>query len=110
VKTIKLIFTLSISLSWASNVNACHEDRAQVIKNNTYLMSEPSKNSKTILKLPNNFNNLRGCITSDLSRQDYKVDRSGTKWNYVDANINNREVKGWVMTNKIKVVTRCCQS
>jgi hypothetical protein len=99
-----------MSLFWASNVNACHEDRAQVIKNNTYLMSEPSKYSKVVLKLPKNFDNLRGCITSDLSRQDYKVDKSGTKWNYVDANINNREIRGWVMTSKIKVVTRCCQS
>jgi hypothetical protein len=110
MRTIRIILALSISLSWASKANACHEDRAKVIKSNTYLMSEPSKLSKVILKLPNNFDNLRGCITSDLSRQDYKVDRSGTKWNYVDASINNREVKGWVMTSKIKVVTRCCQS
>jgi hypothetical protein len=110
VRIIRFIFALSLSLSWASNVNACHEDRAQVIKNNTYLMSKPSKYSKIILKLPNNFDNLRGCITSDLSRQDYKVDKSGTQWNYVDVDINNRRIKGWVMTNKINVVTHCCQS
>ena len=110
MRTISLSLILSVSLLWTSNVNACHDDRAQVIKNNTYLMSEPNKNSKTILKLPNSFDGIRGCITSDLSRQDYKVDKSGNQWNYVDASIRDRVVKGWVMSNRIKVVTRCCQS
>ena len=110
MKNIRFIIALSISLLSILKVNACQEDRAQVIKNNTYLMSEPSKNSKTILKLPNSFDKIYGCITSDPSRQDYKVDKSGNQWNYVEAKIRDRVVKGWVMSNKIKVVTRCCQS
>jgi hypothetical protein len=110
MKTLKIAIALSISLLWASNVNACHDDRAQVIKNNTYLMSEASKTSKIILKLPNNFDRLQGCITSDPSRQDYKVDKSGTQWNYVDATLTNRVVKGWVMSKRIKIIKGCCQS
>ena len=107
---IKIAIVLSISLFWMQNANACTEDRAQVIKNNTDLMKEPSKNSKVILKLPNNFDEIQGCITNDSSRQDYKIDKSGNQWNYVDATIRDRKVKGWVMTNRIKVTKHCCQS
>jgi hypothetical protein len=109
MKTIKFIIAVALSLG-TSNVNACTQDRAAVIKNNTYLMSEPSKKSQIILKLPKNFDDLRGCIASDLSSKEYKVDKSGTQWNYVYTNLNNREIKGWVMSKRIKVITHCCQS
>ena len=68
-------------------------------------MSRSSKNSKIIFKLPNNFDSIHGCITSDLDMQDYKVDKLGNKWNYVDVKIRN-SILIWLMIVVVTEISR----
>ncbi len=105
------IATLFVICS-ASIATACHEDRLQVIGKNVYLMSKPSKNSGAVLKFPENFDSVIACISGTESS---KLDSDGNRWWYAGVNLydgrnNNKQVNGWVMAKKVKIVTRCCQA
>jgi hypothetical protein len=114
MKTAHSIIATSLLLCFASSVNACTEDRLQVIGRNVYLMSKPSKDSNVILQIPENFDYVIGCITGNGS-QSFKVDRVGNRWwyagiNLFDGNYNDRQINGWVMAKKVKVIQVCCQA
>jgi hypothetical protein len=88
---------------------ACHEDRLQAVGSNVYLMSQPRKNSRVLLKIPKGYDDLKGCVTGD--GRNYKTDRFGNRWYRVGYNeANDRRINGWVMAKKTKVILSCCQA
>jgi hypothetical protein len=104
------VFITFCLLLWAPLVQACHEDRLQVVGSNVYLMSQPRKNSRVLLKLPAQYSDLKGCVSGKAGR-DYKTDKSGNRWYYVGFNEeNDRRINGWVMAKKTKVILNCCQA
>jgi hypothetical protein len=115
MESIKSIIATSVFLLYQASLNACTVDRIQVIGKNVYLMSRPSKYSSVILKTPENFDNVKGCITGSGSNS-YRTDKQGNRWWYVGVDLHvgtdlpTRPVDGWIMAKKIKVITRCCQA
>jgi hypothetical protein len=124
MKSIKSVITTSALLLYQASLNACTSDRIQVIGKNVYLMSRPSSYSSVVLKMPENFANINGCITGGGSNS-YKIDRRGNRWWYVGVDLVDgygpstrlnaydrptRSVDGWILAKKMKVVTRCCQA
>ena len=113
--SVKSVIVVSVLLLYQASLNACTVDRIQVIGKNVYLMSKPSKNSSVILQIPENFANLKGCITGGGSNS-YKIDKQGNRWWYVGVDLDDgserppRSVDGWILAKKMKVVTRCCQA
>jgi hypothetical protein len=100
----------SLLLIYIPPAQACHEDRLQVVGSNVYLMSQPRKNSRVLLKLPARYSDLKGCISGKVGH-DYKIDKLGNRWYYVGFNEeNNRRINGWVMAKKTKVILSCCQT
>jgi hypothetical protein len=103
----------SAFILWGANANASHDHKIKIIKGNTFLMSDPSKQSKVILKLPKGYDRIRGCITSDLSRSDYRKDRLGNEWYlldvYKDNNYSEKSiVKGWIMKRNFVISGGSC--
>jgi hypothetical protein len=104
------VFMTSLLLLCVPPAQACHEDRLQVVGSNVYLMSQPRKNSRVLLKLPARYSDLKGCVSGKVGR-DYKIDKLGNRWYYVGFNeANDRRINGWVMAKKTKVILSCCQT
>jgi hypothetical protein len=105
------VLMTSLLLLWVPQTQACHEDTLQVVGSNVYLMSQPRKNSRKLLKLPANYGDLRGCVTGTIGRKNYKIDRQGNRWYSVGFDdANDRRINGWVMAKKTKVILSCCQA
>jgi hypothetical protein len=113
-KKITIIGVLAFaSILWDIDANASHDHKIKIIKGNTFLMSGPSKQFKVILKLPKGYDRIRGCITSDLSRSDYRKDGLGNEWYlldvYKDNNYSEKSiVKGWIMKRNFVISGGSC--
>lgn len=73
-------------------------------------MSKPDLKSSRILLLPKGLRQIEGCITTDLTRNDYRVDLQGRSWYYVSLTFKGRKYDGWILFKKVKITKYCCQA